>query len=105
MIYDETKQKEIIEEKNLITEGIAIYNMKCFHIQSNCQLTSPKSRYYNTEAWGTLALPVQKYPHTQQHIIHKAPRLYITKIYIDRTWSVQCIIQLLFRNWGFPELG
>lgn len=25
--------------------------------------------------------------------------------YIDRTWSVQCIIQLLFRNWGFPELG
>lgn len=64
MIYDETKQKEIIEEKNLITEGIAIYNMKCFHIQSNCQLTSPKSRYYNTEAWGTLALPVQKYPHT-----------------------------------------
>jgi len=50
-------------------------------------------------------LTVQKYPHTQQHIIHKAPRLYITKIYINSTWSVQCIIQLLFRNWGFPELG
>ena len=33
------------------------------------------------------------------------PRLYITKIYINSTWSVQCIIQLLFRNWGFPELG
>ena len=35
-MHDNTKQKEIIEEKNLITEGIAIYNMKCFHIQSNC---------------------------------------------------------------------
>lgn len=61
---------------------------------------------------GNFGITVQKYPHTQQHIIHKAqhiihkaPRLYITKIYIDRTWSVQCIIQLLFRNWGFPELG
>ena len=53
---------------------------------------------------GNFGITVQKYPHTQQHIIHKAPRLYITKIYIDRTWSVQCIIQLLFRNWGFPEL-
>lgn len=35
-MHDNTKQKEIIEEKNLITEGIATYNMKCFHIQSNC---------------------------------------------------------------------
>ena len=35
-MHDNTKQKEIIEEKNLITEGIAIHNMKCFHIQSNC---------------------------------------------------------------------
>lgn len=54
---------------------------------------------------GNFGITVQKYPHTQQHIIHKAPRLYITKIYINSTWSVQCIIQLLFRNWGFPELG
>ena len=44
---------------------------------------------------GNFGITVQKYPHTQQHIIHKAPRLYITKIYIDRTWSVQCIIQLV----------
>ena len=54
---------------------------------------------------GNFGITVQKYPHTQQYIIHKAPRLYITKIYINSTWSVQCIIQLLFRNWGFPELG
>lgn len=54
---------------------------------------------------GNFGITIQKYPHTQQHIIHKAPRLYITKIYINSTWSVQCIIQLLFRNWGFPELG
>lgn len=53
---------------------------------------------------GNFGITVQKYPHTQQHIIHKAPRLYITKIHIDRTWSVQCIIQLLFRNWGFLNL-
>ena len=32
---------------------------------------------------GNFGITVQKYPHTQQHIIHKAPRLYITKIYID----------------------
>ena len=28
---------------------------------------------------GNFGITVQKYPHTQQHIIHKAPRLYITK--------------------------
>ena len=26
---------------------------------------------------GNFGITVQKYPHTQQHIIHKAPRLYI----------------------------
>ena len=29
---------------------------------------------------GNFGITVQKYPHTQQHIIHKAPRLYITKM-------------------------
>ncbi len=26
---------------------------------------------------GNFGITVQKYPHTQQHIIHKAPRLYV----------------------------
>jgi len=47
---------------------------------------------------GNFGITVQKYPHTQQHIIHKAPRLYITKIYINSTWSVQCIILSLEYN-------
>lgn len=49
---------------------------------------------------GNFGITVQKYPHTQQHIIHKAPRLYITKIYIDRTWSVQCIYPIVVSKLG-----
>ena len=33
---------------------------------------------------GNFGITVQKYPHTQQHIIHKAPPLYILIIYIAR---------------------
>ena len=33
---------------------------------------------------GNFGITVQKYPHTQQHIIHKAPRLYILIRYIAR---------------------
>ena len=40
---------------------------------------------------GNFGITVQKYPHTQQHIIHKAPRLYITKIYLNSTWSVKAL--------------
>ncbi len=58
------KNEEKIKKNNLITIGVSVCHKKCFHVQSNCQLTSPKSRYYNGKAWGTLALPVQKYPHT-----------------------------------------
>ena len=30
---------------------------------------------------GNFGITVQKYPHTQQHIIHKAPRLYMLTRY------------------------
>lgn len=40
------KNEEKIEKSNLITTGVSVCHKKCFHVQSNCQLTSPKSRYY-----------------------------------------------------------
>ena len=91
----------------VVGDSCLAFKTSCFHNVYNFIISQPCSLelcLYKVKR-GNFGITVQKYPHTQQHIIHKAPRLYITKIYIDRTWSVQCIIQLLFRNWGFPELG
>ena len=35
---------------------------------------------------GNFGITVQKYPHTQQHIIHKAPRLYMLTRY-NSAWG------------------
>lgn len=106
----ETKRQRIplktVTDRGMKTEGRTCPVLKqiafIMRLYDNCV---PWSCVYIKLSVGTLVLPFRSIPHTQQHIIHKAPRLYITKIYINSTWSVQCIIQLLFRNWGFPELG
>lgn len=92
----------------VVGDSCLAFKTSCFHnVYNKFIISQPCSLelcLYKVKR-GNFGITVQKYPHTQQHIIHKAPRLYITKIYINSTWSVQCIIQLLFRNWGFPELG
>ena len=99
---DSNKRRgEVVGDSCLAFKTSCFHNVYKFIISQPC---SVELCLYKVKR-GNFGITVQKYPHTQQHIIHKAPRLYITKIYINSTWSVQCIIQLLFRNWGFPELG
>ncbi|EEO54387.1 LOW QUALITY PROTEIN: hypothetical protein BSCG_01312, partial [Bacteroides sp. 2_2_4] len=44
------------------------------------QLCSLKLCLYKVKR-GNFGITVQKYPHTQQHIIHKVPRLYMLTRY------------------------
>ena len=92
------KGQRLVETVSILLEQVA------FMMLSYSQLCSPELCLYKVKR-GNFGITVQKYPHTQQHVIHKAPRLYyITIQYINSPWSVQCIIRLLSEIGDFLNL-
>lgn len=58
------KNEEKIKKNNLITIGVSVCHKNAFMSNPIVSLLPLKAVIIKGEAWGTLALPVQKYPHT-----------------------------------------